>query len=442
MSLQSREGSLRHGGGGALLGALWLAMLAGCPDVSPVLSNGPAFGNESEPTNAGAAFVGSASCRQCHSAISDRFDLNAHGHALTAVSGAAPAFPEGADRGGVPDPPGGLAWTDVSYVVGGFAGVARFLDRDGFVLTDGRSGFNTQWNPAFPLHGSSGAFAPFMPDRVEPLAFDFDRFARRATGAMRQDEASPRFQDSRPGIPGTWSEAGVQCEACHGPGSNHFSTRGSLVLVDQRRVFVDSAGTDSCRGCHGGARAGDADDAADDVIEAANGFVRDDQQWSELRASRGHAHMRCTTCHDPHRSLTYDRARAIRNECIVCHRDATMAGHDGAMFERGDYREVLSCESCHMPYAGLRGARADASVVGAEARVGDTRTHIFRIDVASTDADGMFDASGDAVTLDADGHAAVTTNFVCLRCHNGNGAFELTYPRATEIAGQVHRLPP
>jgi hypothetical protein len=111
-----------------------------------------------------------------------------------------------------------------------------------------------------------------------------------------------------------------------------------------------------------------------------------------------------------------------------------MAGHGGLTFVRGDYRETLSCESCHMPLATRNGSNADASVAGGLGRIGDTRTHIFRISTAADDYTGFFTADGSAVALDGSGQAAVTLDFVCLRCHNGSGD---TFPLTVEIAATV-----
>ncbi|NUQ50721.1 MAG: hypothetical protein HUU27_12510, partial [Phycisphaerae bacterium] len=80
--------------------------------------------------------------------------------------------------------------------------------------------------------------------------------------------------------------------------------------------------------------------------------------------------------------------------------------------------------------------------VGPAARVGDTRTHIFRIAADAGGADAFLTDNGTHVRLDAQGRASVPTDYVCLRCHNGIGnVFELTPARAAEIAARIHELP-
>ena len=111
-----------------------------------------------------------------------------------------------------------------------------------------------------------------------------------------------------------------------------------------------------------------------------------------------------------------------------------MALHGGITYVRGDYTEELSCESCHMPFATRSGSHATEAAVGALGRAGDTRTHIFRINTSETDYTGMFNEDMTEVLKDENGQAAVTLDYVCLRCHNGIGsAFELTLIRRRQL---------
>ena len=113
-----------------------------------------------------------------------------------------------------------------------------------------------------------------------------------------------------------------------------------------------------------------------------------------------------------------------------------MALHAGKVFRRADgYEEVLRCESCHMPYA----TRAGSSNLFGLGRVGDVRTHIFRISTAPVDYQGFISAEGSVVRDDA-GRAAVSVDFVCLRCHNDSvdGLFSLSVERAAEIGQNLH----
>ena len=402
--------------------------LLGCPTPQEpgfVPTGDLTFRNTTDPTNNGASYVGAAACSACHPSFGELVMPHGHSNALTAPNGAPPVFAAEGTRAGVPDPPAGKTWNDVSFVIAGYTHGAFFVDMNGFVMTDGVESVNTGWALDFPPNGATSGFIPYKPDQAEPLAYDYDCFRCHTTGPQPQAADNPLSQEGRPGILGTWAEAGVRCEACHGPGSIHVPN------PQLRNIFVDST-NDTCAKCHV-----DGPDA--NVIVARDGYVSGTAQVPELRASGGHADFTCTICHDPHASTIYDRERGIRNECSACHADQNLAFHAGVVFERGDYSEAITCESCHMTYAGLSTTTAGAAVVGEEGRMGDVRSHIFRIDAGSGDFNTMFTADGTQVVQDADGLAAVTLDFVCLRCHSGTGnAFPILADRAALIATEMH----
>lgn len=406
----------------------WVASLGGCvPTPAPSDNEEPIYNNTTDATNRSATYVGADACRACHPQIAEQHTIHGHAHKLTAVQGGPPEFPEEGLRAGVPEPPEGYTWADIAYVIGGYTRKGRYIDNDGYVLTTGLTGVNTQWNLDFGPNGVEAGFVPYEASATVPKPYDFACFTCHTTGAEPQNEDFPEYQDNRPGFIGTWAESGIQCEECHGPGSNH------IPVPEERDIFVDVT-VNSCGQCH--TRGTDPN-----VIIAAGGFIQHHEQYPELLASGGHADFDCTACHDPHISTNYSRETAIRNECTDCHADLNMAMHEGYVYVRGDYTEALSCESCHMPYATKSAAAASAEVVGLEGRMGDTRTHIFRVETAEDKLTylSMFTEDGAAVAKDAEGRAAVTVDFVCLRCHNDVGnAFTISLDTANEIAFRIH----
>jgi hypothetical protein len=321
----------------------------------------------------------------------------------------------------VPQPPAGFAWQDISYVIGGYVRRASFVDRNGFIPTTGSTGLNTQWNLQFPPTGTPAGFVPFDASASTAEPYAYSCFSCHVTGPQAQNSAAPQFQDNRPGIQGTWRETGIQCEACHGPGSHHPAT------PQNRNLFVDSS-SQSCGRCHAS--------SSGNSIQAGGGFIGYREQFAELQASGGHSDFACTYCHDPHTSARSDSG--IRNTCVSCHPDRTMGFHEGKIYVRGDYVENLTCTSCHMP---LAGRSAGSAILGESAgRAGDVRTHIFRINTGAVAFESMFAPGGGTVLLDSQNRAAVTLDFVCLRCHNTyNGfPFQLTIKSASEIAVGIH----
>lgn len=413
---------------GVGVGALLLAgvmLLGGCPPTSTGDgdSNG-VYHNTTDPTNSGAGYIGSEACRACHPSVAASTQLHAHEHALTAIEGQAPDYPTQATRADVPEPPDGFTWNDIGYVISGYLHHARFINTQGYVQTTGVDGVDTDYLLTFPPNGTSAHFAPYLPGQTEPDAYVYDCFKCHTTNPQPQDSADPRSQDNRPGIKGTWSEAGIRCEACHGPGSNHAPD------PQARGIFVDSS-TTTCARCH---TAGDDPN----VIPMDGLFLATNSQTQQLRASGGHHNFACTICHNPHASVTYDRANGLRNTCCTCHADQNMAFHEGAVFRMGDYVEEVTCESCHMPLAAIAGSTADAAVVGTDPLIADVRAHVFRIDTTHTRATEVITAN-DTLAQDAQGRAALTVDYVCLRCHNtGGNVFQLLVTGARDIAGGMH----
>jgi hypothetical protein len=388
-----------------MTGTLVVSMGLGCPANLEPSEQGEA--NTIDATNKGASYIGSAACSACHPDYAAIHNVHGHSQKLKKLNGGPPDYPLQGTRAGVPNPPDGSEWADITYVIGGYMRKARFINSQGFVMTNGVDGVNTQWNLDFPPNGTVAGFASYAPGQTEPKPYDYNCFKCHTTGPSQTGH-----QDSLEGIQGTFAEPAVQCEACHGPGSNHVPNPPGNIYINPASAF--------CGACH--SRGADMN-----VIPANGGFIEHHEQYQELLASP-HAEIRCTTCHDPHTSTVYDRDNAIINSCQACHAGQTMAKHEGKVFTRGDYVEPLSCESCHMPYATKSAAAATEDVIGAKgARMGDVRTHIFYIQRLMVDFNAMFTADGKSVKKDSNGKAAVTLDFVCLRCHNGKGsAFALS----------------
>ncbi|GJM24131.1 MAG: hypothetical protein DHS20C16_05460 [Phycisphaerae bacterium] len=398
-----------------------------CTDGECVPAEQPQFANQTDRSNNDADYVGSTTCAGCHPGVAEQQAIHSHSHKLTKIEGGPPTFPEEGTRAGIPDPPDGFTWDDISYVIGGYYKKGRFIDTNGFILITGLLDIPTQWNLDFPPNGNVAGFVDYEGSRETPKPYGHSCFQCHTTGPLPLDEDFPEFQDGLPGLEGTWEEPGIQCESCHGPGSNHVAD------VSARDLYVDPGST-TCAECHNRPF-----NAQDKVILASNGYIKHHEQYPELLASGGHSAFNCGDCHDPHISTAYDRENAIKQACTDCHANVNMASHEGVTFIRGEYQEVMSCESCHMPYATRSGSNATEAVSGPDGRIGDTKTHIFRINTAAEDFASFFNEDGSEVVRDDQGQAAVTLDFVCLRCHNGIGnAFSLTVGGASGVASDMH----
>ena len=168
-----------------------------------------------------------------------------------------------------------------------------------------------------------------------------------------------------------FTQNGVGCERCHGPGAAHVQwaqqktptqpqTKDAAIVNPMK---LAPARRDSiCMQCHleanvaiarAGHHASDyrPGDILDDYVrhyvltEGESSGVGANSQFEALAQSAckkksGDA-MSCMSCHDPHSSpAPEDRAAYFRGKCLACH---------GAAFGVKHHRENPDCTSCHMP---------------------------------------------------------------------------------------------
>jgi len=106
-------------------------------------STGPAgpAGPTGEGAAVGADYVTSKVCASCHSDISDAVNMSGHAYKLNpVVNGQPPEYPFTE----VLNPPEGYTWDDITYVIGGFNWKARFIDKNGYIITGADENATTQ----------------------------------------------------------------------------------------------------------------------------------------------------------------------------------------------------------------------------------------------------------------------------------------------------------
>jgi hypothetical protein len=159
--------------------------------------------------------------------------------------------------------PEGYTWNDISYVIGGYNWKARFMNKDGYIITDapgstGNAEYLNQYNFANPVVGTEPGWVNYHSGEAN-LPYD--------CGACHTTGYNPAGnQDELPGIVGTWAEPGIRCEACHGPGGLHMQNpQGVQMLVDR---------DPNC--------AADVTVVGSRRINAKDGFIEHHEQYEEL----------------------------------------------------------------------------------------------------------------------------------------------------------------
>lgn len=344
-------------------GSFWVALpllvlisMAGCAEDNST---------EPPPDPGENAFVGALACVPCHGTIYQQSQASGHPHKITpVVNGQKPGAPLI-----LPDnPPAGLAWSDVKYVIGGWGWKARFVTQEMQVVV----GEGVQYNiptEQFP----EAAWANYNVGK--PTAFNFDCFRCHTTGP---DQAT-----------NTFNQPGIQCESCHGMGKHHVNDPSKSNIVAD-----DSA--EACGQCH-------YRDEAKVRIIAGGGFINHHEQYEEMKDG-GHAGLKCVTCHDYHVGIRRGQVGGIVKQCTSCH-SGLQVNHMGGN----------DCIACHM-------GRATKSARAVNKYVGDVATHIFAIHDGPEDQSTMFETVG-TVTYVKQGYG-VTLDFACYSCHkdeNGVG---------------------
>ena len=360
----------------------WL--IAGFLIAALLIALGLFYGPNSEkPIATEARFSGSTSCGDCHDNIYSDYMLSGHPLKIQKIDRGAPSYPSGTSPG-VPAPPAGMDWSDISYVIGGYGWKARFMDHEGYILTGER---DRQFNLANDELKLPAGWTGYDPESAPRKPYTCG--ACHTTGWSETGPDGPH-QDGLEGIYGTWQEAGVTCEACHGPGAAH------AVKPKQAKLTTKP----NCMACH---VRGDVE-----KIDSDDGLIKHHEQYEELLASP-HRAVGCLACHDPHKSTKYNLGgvKGQQTTCVRCH-----ANEGKAVLMADVHRD---CTNCHMPFTGKSAFAIKIAHKGGEVPRGDIRDHLFRI---KTDPDwNMFTDDGKFVRIDKQGRAYLSLDYACLGCH-------------------------
>jgi hypothetical protein len=329
--------------------------------------------------------VGDTTCAACHKDLYDTYMNSGHPWKLNIVeNGQPPAYPYTE----VSELPQGYTWDDILYVIGGYNWKARFVNKEGYIITDepgmsGNTEYLNQWNFANPIIGKDAGWVTYHSGE-ENLPYN--------CGSCHTTGYSPNGnQDDLPGLVGTWAQEGVRCEACHGPGGMHVTNPAGIEMPVERDAEL-------CGECH---RRGDVTS-----VNAQGGFIEHHEQYEELFQGK-HIVLDCVDCHDPHQGvvqLRQEGAPTTRTQCANCHWEQATYQNNATHVNMN-----VACIECHMPRV-TKTAWGDA-----EKFTGDIRTHMMAINPNQIEQFSTVtaeDGSESQVAL-----SEIGLNFACRHCH-------------------------
>jgi tetratricopeptide (TPR) repeat protein len=319
--------------------------------------------------NAGHAgangYVGNEACAHCHASIYNSYKRTPMAHASgPATEGLTPAdfshnksgvhYRVYTDAGSAwlsferPVDPAIQGKRELLYFIGsGQRGRTYLFSVDGFLFESPVNWYAArhEWNMA-PAYGEAREIPLNLPAYTTCL--------RCHTSGMQ-----PTLRSSENEYPSPpFTQDGVGCERCHGPGEAHLKGADILNPVKLSANRRDSV----CMQCHlegsvaverAGRHAEDfrPGDLLDDfvrhfeLISSQTSGVGANSQFEALSESTckkksGDA-MSCMSCHDPHSDPPEaERASYYRGKCLACH---------GAAFGAKHHADSPDCTACHMP---------------------------------------------------------------------------------------------
>ncbi len=379
-------------------------------------------------------------CQNCHTDIYTDWAASGHPYKFTVIEdGQPPEYPPEAinyqDQWMDSLGDGSHTWEDIAGVIGGYGWKARFVGTDGHLIGTANSSFPDAGGGHNQINFFGGEFLEWTNyNASNEKIYNYSCFKCHTTGG----DTTGTWLAGVEGL-GHFTEGGIGCEACHGPGNEHIkgpskdnidrvyeqahqdNALGGLS-IDGVVQMPDPEGDDinfMCGTCH--------NRSYTDPINSSGGFVRHHEQWDEFVSNPHYeAGMSCITCHDPHKRTIWDGEGIIKS-CEECHVDQVASLQ---------HTPGLECIDCHMPFAAKSGVAR-----GQSGYKGDVRSHILTI---TPDTASMFTMDGSAVRDDEMRPASLSPGFSCLGCHNDdpNDAIpDITLEMAAMQAVGIHGSP-
>jgi hypothetical protein len=303
----------------------------------------------------GKKYVGADRCKACHQKEYAEWKTSGHSQILHRSSD-----PEIRD---IPVPIGYFR-KDILYVIGGYRWKALFIDKNGYIINSSPTGSaKTQFNIR------SKEWVNYRPGQ---------KTSYNCAGCHTTGYSPHGHQNNLEGLIGTWKFAGVQCEACHGPGSRHAVSSLKTDISVDRNV---------CLRCHSTRPL--------NIIPLRGMFLAEYTETNQLLKSKM-KNLMCTDCHNPHRSSQ----NSMMQSCDTCHQKVSQIYKESYM-----HRVGVRCTDCHMPPAEIIASGNPRTFQA------DFKSHLFKI-VHNKPFPVAF------INGQRTNPGYLSVDYTCMRCHS------------------------
>ncbi|USD38132.1 Ig-like domain-containing protein [Ferrimonas sp. SCSIO 43195] len=360
------------------------------------------------------SYVGTQTCLSCHNDKESFLTSGPPFKLAKVVDGQMPEYPFTNIAGalemidGVINPGGApTSYEEVAYVIGGYKQAVQWVGLDGYIITgekvigklDGDGYISDIWSFGENL---GPEVRPYHCGRCHTTGWkDFT--------SAEGDNRNNHHQDGLEGILGTFDQTGVQCESCHGAGSDHIKSPSSnnITRLAEPRTAADMKAEDqafgqavACAECHtkkgdktypeylthytekfGGYAVGGLIPKGTAGLGGLGGRIAGDAIMGynpDTGVAEGKKqNMHCSTCHESHMSTHFrdkpGHEGGLKRECTDCHQ-MEFANAEGGNGMAAMIHSSTDCRNCHMP----------------------SRSHLFKIDI-SAPSDDSYHYSEDGV---------------------------------------------
>ncbi len=275
-----------------------------------------------------ATYVGSESCKTCHSAIYESYSKTLHTKMVQDAKADPSVIIGDFSKEGEPLSIAKVNKEDIVFTIGSKY-KQRYVIKDGEALRILPTEYKFGKGEWVDYHGSDWNKRDYQEKCT----------ACHTTGVNLET--------------GAWTEMGIGCEACHGPASLHVNNSGDKSKIVNPANLETARQTDVCAQCHirgkntkyegredalgflPGMKLTDVykwntpatDDPEKPIFHEDGASKKHHQQFQDFEQSKhSTSGMTCTSCHDPHTNIAEGQLRdTLEKLCLSCHNEGGKA---------------------------------------------------------------------------------------------------------------------